>query len=415
VKLRWLVILLVFCSLSNEANAQFWKRKSSKRNTESSSGDNSSFHSATKNQKLPDYPPSKIKLRYRIDVLIPLYLDELVEEGQPVFEHLPDKATNGYQFYEGILLTKDSLNKLGYNLDIYIHDITQEGEQIERLILLKTLVNSDLIIGFLASNQLGKIASFAKKYKINFVSALSPSATDVNDNPFFTIIQPTLHRHCIRLRNKAMEKFPGKNIMMITNRSNPTDSVAMNYCSGNKQKKWPRFDWDDLEDSSALVSVIDTGVTPILLPIVDPLVADSILKQLAEWFPKNRFHVFGMPSWKGVGFLREKTPNFSFTITSAFYIDHSIALPQTLVNNYKKTTDARPTELVYRGYETVYWFAYLLQKYGSVFNNHLNDLSGAAFTSFDIEPQWTRDDDFLYLENEHVYYLDYKDGIMTLE
>lgn len=412
MKLRWLIFLLTICFVSNEANAQFWKRKSAKK-TASSSEENTSYHSTTKNQKLPDYPASKIKLRYRIDILIPLYLDELVEEDQPVFDHLPDKATNGYQFYEGILLAKDSLNKLGYNLDIYIHDITQEGESIERLLLLKTLVNADVIIGFLASNQLGKMAAFAKKYKINFISALSPSVTDVQDNPFFTIIQPTLHRHCIRLRNKAMEQFPERPIAMITNPSNAIDSGALVYCSGNKQKRWPRFSWDDLEDSTALLSVIDTGITPMLLPIVDPMLADTIIQQLVDWFPQNRFHFYGMPSWKGARFLKDKNPNLSYTITSAFYFDNNITMPQILVRSYKKTTDARPTELVYRGYETVYWYAYLLQRYGTVFNTHLNDLSGAAFTKFDLQPQWTRDNDFLYLENEHVYYLDYMNGVIT--
>jgi hypothetical protein len=398
-------------------NAQFWKRKSSKSdsNKETSSEENTVYRSLTKNQKLPDYPTSKIKLRYRIDVLIPLYLDELVEEDQPVFEHLPDNATNGYQFYEGILLAKDSLNKLGYNLDIYIHDITQEGENIERLLLLKTLVNSDLIIGFLASNQLGKMAAFAKKYKINFVSTLSPSVNDVQDNPFFTIIQPTLHYHCIRLRNKAMEQFPNRKVIIITNPSNSIDSAALSYCSGNKQKKWPRFNWDDLEDSSVLLSMIDTGVTPVLLPIVDPMLADSIINQFIEWFPRNRFHFFGMPSWKGANFLKRNNANLSYTLTSAFYFDNSVMMPQVLVRNYKKTTDARPSELVYRGYETVYWYAYLLQRYGTMFNNHFNDLSGAAFTMFNIQPQWSRDNNFLYLENEHVYYLHYKNGAVSVE
>ena len=414
MKLRWLMFLLVVCFVSNEVKAQFWKRKSAKK-TEISNDESSSLRPSTKNQKLPDYPASKIKLRYRIDVLLPLYLDELVEEDQPVFDHLPDKATNGYQFYEGILLAKDSLNKLGYNLDIYIHDITQEGANIERLILLKTLVNSDLIIGFLASHQLDKIASFAKKYKINFISALSPSVDKVQDNPFFTIIQPTLHKHCIRIRNKAMEQFPERTIMMIANPSNPIDSGALVYCSGNKQKKWPRFSWDELEDSTALVPMIDTGLTPILLTIVDPLLADTIMQQIADWFPQNRFHFFGMPSWKGASFLRAKNPNLSYTISTAFYFDNSIIMPQILVRNYKKTTDARPTELVYRGYETVYWYAYLLQRYGTVYNAHLNDLSGAAFTKFDMQPQWTRENDFMYLENEHVYYLNYKNGTVTTE
>ena len=411
-----MMMLLLLISSPYESSAQFWKRISARKenNNESKTQEYNSNRIAKK-QKPIDYPTSKVKFRYRIDVLIPLYLDELVEEGQPVFEHLPDKAIAGYQFYEGILLAKDSLNKLGYNFDIYIHDITQDGEGIERLILTKTLVGSDLIIGFLASNQLGKMAAFSQKYKINFVSALSPSVTDVQDNPFFTIIQPTLHRHCIRLRNKAMEMFPEKKVLLITNLENETDSIALNYCSGTKQKKWPRINWVSLEDSSELLPFLDTSINPVLLPIVDPLLADSIIQQIVEWFPQNRFHFFGMPSWKGASFLKEKKVNYIVTITAAFNFDNSITMPQVLVRNYKKTTDARPTELVYRGYETVYWYAYLLQKYGTIFNYHLNDLAGAAFTQFDIQTQWTRDNDFLYLENEHVFYLNYKNGLISVE
>ena len=71
--------------------------------------------------------------------------------------------------------------------------------------------------------------------------------------------------------------------------------------------------------------------------------------------------------------------------------------------------------MVYRGYESVYWLSHLLHRYGRYFNQHINDVSAAQFTRYNIEPEYSEENDFLYLENKKLYIYQYNDGNYSVE
>ncbi|NCX96120.1 MAG: hypothetical protein EBX41_06865 [Chitinophagia bacterium] len=63
--------------------------------------------------------PSTHKASYRIDVLLPLYLDEEATGGGT----LSARAKDGIAFYKGLQLAADTLDKMGVNIALYVHDI----------------------------------------------------------------------------------------------------------------------------------------------------------------------------------------------------------------------------------------------------------------------------------------------------
>jgi len=416
----FLLVCLMMVLAVPDAGAQFWKKKEKKPvRKRPPVTQPKPAQKIVKKPKVLDYPPSKIRARYRVDVLAALYLDELVKDDKADFKNrLPEQAAPGYYFYEGIKLAADTLNNLGYNIDVHIHDITQQGLSPENLIRHKTLLGSDLIIGLVQSEKIPALAEYARKSKINFVSALSPSDADVRNNPFFTIVQPTLRTHCEQIRKKAMELHPTASLIMIGNTGNSTDSAAFRYTREGQEKKLKQLYWGVTADRNTLEKLLDTGKTnAVIIPVISTDVADSILQQLSDWFPDHRFAIFGMPSWPGVASIRKQNafPNMSVMYTAAFNFDNTAPAIQALNAHYKSEFGGKPVEMVYRGYEILYWSAYLLQKYGTVFNNRLSDTGGAAFTRFDIKPQWTAENDLLYLENEHVYFYRYQAGSYSIE
>jgi hypothetical protein len=84
------VLLLLLClALGNGASAQFWKRGGGKRKKAAALNIDSVASEPVANSKKKraiEYPQSIAKERYRIDVLLPLYLDELVKEDKPTFK-----------------------------------------------------------------------------------------------------------------------------------------------------------------------------------------------------------------------------------------------------------------------------------------------------------------------------------------
>lgn len=413
-----LFLFLGLWAIPLKSEAQFWKKIFQKEEKRPVRPPVQKQNKTAENKDAPkreplDYPASVFKSRYRVDVLVPLYLDELVRENKVSFkDKLPEKAVSGISFCQGIRLAADTLNALGYQLDVYIHDISQPGLSPEDLVKNKLLASSDLIIGAIQSGQISPVASFAKKNQTNLISAISPSDAEVKNNIFFTMLQPTLQEHCRQIKNAALSRFPGQKPLVLYRDNNGVDSLAASYLLADEEQKFKTFSLNRPVSKESIERLIDTMRTNLVfMPLVDNNFAESQLRQLSEWFPQVQFEVYGLPTWKFIGSLRkaEAFPNVAVNFTSPFYYDLSTPAGQALQASYKKQFAGRTDEMVFRGYEILYWYANLLHKYGTVYNQRQGDNFAAPFTKFKIKPVWLGPQ-FLYNENQHLYFFRYQAG-----
>lgn len=365
------------------------------------------------------YPDSYKKDRYRIDVLLPLYLGELVKGEKAIFkDKLPGKVLPGINFYEGIKLAVDSVDKQGYKIDVYVHDITDIGQSPAQLIAAKKLDSSDLIIGAVNAAQIAPIAAFAKKNNINFVSAMSPSDGSVKDNLFFTILQPTLQTNCEWLQKTIEKKHGSERVLMYHRSTVAVDELAFKSMVKDSVLKTIQINANVLPKKDQLQPFLDSTETNIIvIPIIDVVYAEQLLDQLKDFFPQYKFEIYGMPSWKGMKSIQKSSglENITVSFTAPFFFDASTASGQSLATNYQKAFGRKPGEMVYRGYETIYWYCYLLNKYGPVFNKKISDNASAVYTRFEIKPRFNKDFDLLYNENTHLYLYRYQNGSFEVE
>jgi hypothetical protein len=420
----FLFLVLAFTVSPEQTQAQFWKKWFNKDEPRREIKKPKTIEKPKapeppkKKRKAYDYPASRIKDRYRIDVLVPLYLDELVKNEKPTFKgKIPEKASTGVAFYEGVKLAADTLKSMGYKIDVYVHDITLPGFSPDALVKGNILAESDLVIGALPSNQLTVVADYAKKSAINFISTLSPSDADIKNNPYFTMVQPTLRTHCERLKAALAAKYPDRNVLLFYRTKNSVDSLAYSYVADGESSFKKVLCNTPIQKQQIQKSLDSTRTNVILMPIVDNNYAESILVQLHQLFPNHQFEVYGMPSWKAMSGLKKPDvyPNVAVLFTSPFYYDITTPTGQVLVNNYAKQFGGRPAEMVFRGYETLYWYGYLLKRYGTIFNNKVSDNGSTTFTRFEIKPQYNAQQDLLYNENEHIYIYRYQGGSFFVE
>jgi hypothetical protein len=364
------------------------------------------------------YPATQIRARYRVDLLAPLYLDEFVKNGSATSNKIPDKAMPGAAFYQGVKLAADSLKRAGFNIDIYVHDVTSAEAGADVLVAKNKLDSSDLIIGAILPADIPEIAAYAKKKRINFVSALSPVDAGVKDNPYFTLIQPTLRSHCEWILNDAAAKYPGQKVGLLYRTSLQVEENAHKYLTEAGNTSFVSVQCNTLPDEEVLAARFGKNMpSVVVVAILETAYADSVLKMLGETFPGTHFEVYGMPSWVNLGGLHKESayPNLSIHITQPFNFEASAALKQRIDRSFKKEYGSKPIELVFRGYETMLWYADLLRKYGTVFNGRYSDVSGAPFTRFNIKPEADDDDLPLYNENKHLYLSTYEDGVLKTE
>jgi hypothetical protein len=155
----------------------------------------------------------------------------------------------------------------------------------------------------------------------------------------------------------------------------------------------------------------------IVAGIIDNTYAENLLKQLNSLFPQFKFEVYGMPSWITMSSLRKTNtyPNIAVNVTTPFHYDATTPAGQQLAASYKRAYGInKPGDMVYRGYETMFWYAFLLHRYGTIFNDKTANGITAPFTKFDIKPKWSGDNDLLYQENQHVYLYRYRDGSFSI-
>ncbi len=416
----FIVGLLVIFTPHNSA-AQFWKRWSKKhKHPATDSAVVKKTVAQAKKKTGIEYPPTQFKTRYRMDLLAPLYLDELVADNKPANNgKVPEKASAGVEFYKGMKLAADTLNKLNYFIDLYVHDVADSFKGIDNLINTGELAHSDLIAGLLQSKDLPQLANYARSKRINFISALSPSDAGISDNPYFTLLQPTLQSHCERIKETLIKHYPKKIIHLFYHNSAGADETAYNYFSKNEEGiNFNKVNFDGDFVPGQLKPVLDSvQVNVIVMTFFEIGYAEKVLNRLEQEFPSYQFEVYGMPSWKSMSALhkKESLPNITVNVSEPFYFEHSAKQIRYIERMYRKEFGGKPGELVFRGYETFVWYADLLKKYGSIFNAKMSDNSAAPFTKFQVKPVWDKNLDLLYNENRHVYLYKYHNGVATLE
>jgi len=367
------------------------------------------------------YPESHKKSRYRIDIMIPLYLDELVQDNKLTFTgKIPEKAQTGVNFYQGIKLAVDTLNSMGYTTDIYIHDISATTSSIEQLIVTDSLRSSDLIIGFVPAQQVSALATYAAEKQINFVSAFSPSDASIQENPYFILLNPTLQSNCASIVASVLKLRDKERVLVYKHNNVSIDSTAFHYIVDQANGlDYTEVDCSQLPDSTLLASKLDsTNMNIIVIPVMDVTYAEKLVQQLHKSFPKYEFEIFGMPSWKSITTNRKMIDwgaHIAINITQAYYIDPTVSAGQLLATAYRSTYGSQPNEIAFRGYELVYWMTDLLQKYGPVFNEKMEDNGMAIFTRFDLKPKIDKEQQLQYIENKHLYLYHYQAGTVLVQ
>jgi len=371
------------------------------------------------NLKEYEYPKAEKKDRYKVAVLSPMYLDS-VDLGKNLL-HPPKFMMPGLDFYKGVEIAADTLRKLGFELDIYVYDSKSDSVGIPDLIKTKQLDSMDLIIGNAEVIDLKFLADFAKEHEINFVSAISPADAGQTDNPYFTILQPRLTSHIEKIHKSINARYPEDNVIFIT-RNMTADKNALAYFKNDIMNLVPaRFSEMELKgteiDLKQLVKNIDSFYnTTIVLGILDPAVAYKNMKLFNQIAKQYNIKVYCMPTMETVRSLG-KTDEFPFMpiyYTTSYIIDK--ITPSSLYINaeYRKRMGGHPSDVVFKGFESLYFFSNLMKKYGVPFNEHIGDNAYSFITPYMIVP--VKEKGVLkFHENKYMYLLRYDNGIMTYE
>jgi hypothetical protein len=121
----------------------------------------------------------------------------------------------------------------------------------------------------------------------------------------------------------------------------------------------------------------------------------------------------GMPTWDGLPFNRPEFRGVELIYSTPFYNAKLDKVSANINSYFKEFMFARPTDMVFRGYEVMWRFGTMLQKYGSDLASNLSNRQIKVFTDYDIQPVLSRQNMTLdYFENKKLYFVKWQEGVI---
>jgi hypothetical protein len=361
--------------------------------------------------------------RQQIAIFTPLFLDSAFDiTGNYRYDAktFPKQSSAGLEFWEGAELAIDSLQKEGVKLDIHVYDIKAPQLQMDSLFASEEFKSMDLIIGQVTSaNEVAKLASVAAALDIPFINANYPSDAAIQNNPHYVILNSTLLTHCIGIYRFLQKNYSLSDIIVFRKKGATEDRIRTYFTEFEKTTAVKlKLKYITLEDNftqDKLQPYINSDNKNIFLAgSLDANFAQTLCSQLALLSDaSNPSVVIGMPTWDQIDFEKSQYKNLEIVYSTPFYVNPANKLATTVQENFKTTFYSRPSDMVFRGFETLYHFGHLLSLYGKNLGNSLSDKKYMLFGEFDIQPVINRTTMTLdYFENKKLYFVKKVDGVV---
>jgi hypothetical protein len=364
-------------------------------------------------------PGSKI---YRVGVFAPLYLDSVFANGQYKFkDQMPKMLIPALEFSEGVQIALDTL-KSTQPIHTILYDYKSDQQNIIKLYENKAFDSLDLIIASASGVEYKQLADIALRKNIPFISATYPNDGGVTKNPFVIILNATLNTHCNGIYEYLLKTFPTSRISLFRKPGALEDQIASRLSTlnmghtGNPVLKINTVNKDSIELATLEAQLDSTRVNTIITGTLDENFGKKLASCCAALAKKYTINLIGMPNWDGIkDFNKPEFKNLAIYYSASFYNPETDEWSTAIKNAFKEQTNGTAMDMVYKGFESTYYFLGLLLKNGNNFMSHLNDPSLKIFTDYDIKPvmlspQSTTPD---YFENKKVYILKKQNGIIT--
>jgi hypothetical protein len=362
--------------------------------------------------------------RHRIAVFVPLYLDSAFDaSGNYRYDkNFPKFINPGLEFYEGVQLALDSLQAEKVLLDIQIYDTRSATQSIEQVLQTPDFQQTELIIGHVIPAELYLLANAAAHKNIPFINVNFPNDGGVTNNPDFVILNSTLKTHCEGLYKFIQRNWPTSNILLFRKKGSQEDRLKDYFSQIEKNTasvplKLKNITLEEPFDIKQLLPNLDSTQKNIcIVGSLDENFGKNICMQLASVNKTYPIKIFGMPTWDNINdFSQPEYIDQEIYYTTPFYVNPNDSLVLSIQQYFKTRFYSRPSDMVFRGYETLYHFGKLLLQHGPNLSGSIGEKKYKVFTDFDIQPVFLNKQTMTldYFENKKLYFIKKVNGTVV--
>lgn len=361
--------------------------------------------------------------KFKIAIFAPLYLDSAFDAEGSEYKYaknvFPKFIIPGLEFYEGAQLALDSLNKEGAELEVFVYDTRSESSTLEQQLARPEIADVSLIIAHCSYNEVRLLSETALKKKIPVINATVPNDGGTAANPYFVLLNPTLKTQCEGIY-KYIQKYYAINPLIVFRRKGAADDAIKNIFDEYSKAtlsiplKLKYIELPDNFTADQLKSHLDSNRTTLCIAgSLDMNFGKNLALHLASILKQYPVVAMGMPTWDGIkDFSKPEFKGLEIIYSTPFYNAKTDNVSLGISNYFNNTMFARPSDMVFRGYEATWKFAKLLLRYGKDISSNFGNKQDKVFTDFDIQPVLNKKTMVLdYFENKRLYFLKWQNGL----
>ena len=359
--------------------------------------------------------------RQKIAVFAPLFLDSAFDnENNYRFDKTFPKFINpGLEFYEGVQLALDSLNKEGIQLEVFVFDTRATGKSI--IYQLQKMDTVDMIIAYSTPQDNYLFAEEARTRKIPYINPNLPNDAGITNNPFFVLLNSTLKTHVEAIYRFAQNHYAGKTIVLFRKKGELEDMIRdyMNEFAKSTITAPLKIKWVELTDSFNIKQLVNHLDSTKHIVCISGTLDDQFNRRLAMYLASihkiYKTTMLGMPTLENTSkdFYQQEFKGPEYIYATPFYNPRTDLVSNSIINFFNEKMYARPSDMVLRGYETTWRFVKLLMRYKKDIVSNLTSSEFNVFRDFDIRPVFNTQSMTLdYFENKKLYFLKWQDGVI---
>ncbi|MFN9665315.1 MAG: hypothetical protein ACK57C_01825 [Bacteroidota bacterium] len=349
-----------------------------------------------------------------IAVLLPLYIDSAFNADNYKLGNggLPRYMLPALEFYQGMQLAIDSLNKEKINLSVQFHDTKTAAAGMDSSLANEAIKKADLLIAmFNNRNEIKPAATFSRDNKIPLLSYTFPNDGGVTAHPYFVLINPTLKTHLEAIFKYLQRNHPLQTIFLYKRKGATEELIQQIFEELNSTTKASRLKikpvelTDQFTPEEATAALDSTRENLVICGSLQDEFAFNLTRTLGA-AKSYRQTIIGMPTWE-TG--RDYSQFGEIIYTSHFQTQRNEKAQRNISTAYQKKLAGRASDMVYKGFEAMYRFGKILARNKSQFMSLLSDKSFNLLNDFDIRAVNVPTD---YYENKKIYFIRKQQGLI---
>ncbi|MCC7302047.1 MAG: LysM peptidoglycan-binding domain-containing protein [Bacteroidia bacterium] len=355
------------------------------------------------------------KEEYKIGFLLPFNLGltdliepEKIKKGTRAF---PEKARIAIEFYHGVKMAMDSLQKSGIKVQAYYFD-TGSDSAGSKWMKDPELKNMDLLVGPLFTNSFMEGVKLAKQLGITIVSPTLQNNKLLIGNPEVNKASASTYTQMEEIGKYVAANFAEQNIMVVSS-GGPKDMTIVNAVRNAGSKVLIGMNKDSMRLVNGLsgvtASLVKEKINVVVLPSNNQSYVTDVLSKLYKLHidRKDSIIIVGMNAWSSFENLdMEYLNGMAFHYPSNSFVNYTDTGIVHFIHSYRGLYKSEPTDYTFDGFDIALFYGSLLWKEGVKFSPKLEQMTGEGMN---MRFRYVRSGTDSGYENTGVFILRYKD------